>query len=85
MSEEIEFGLTLMAVGMITVITILGLVVMGGKTMILLINKFSPEVELVKVQSHGTEYISKTKISVLASAVASATEGKGKITNIKKL
>ena len=85
MSEEIEFGLTLMAVGMTTVITILGLVVMGGKTLILLINKFSPEVELMSIQSQGTEYISKTKISVLASSVAAATKGKGKITNIKKL
>jgi len=85
MSEEIEFGLTLMAVGMITVISILGLVVLGSKTMILLINKFASELKVETPQSLATEYISKTKISVLASAVASATEGKGKITNIKKL
>ncbi len=85
MSEEIELGLTLMAVGMTTVLSILALVVIGGKTLISLINKFSPEGELVPLQAVATEYISKTKISVLASAVASATEGKGKITNIKKL
>lgn len=85
MNEEIEFGLTLMAVGMTTVLSILALVVVGGKTMITLINKFSPEIELVPVQSIPTEHISKTKISVLASAVAAATEGKGKITNITKL
>jgi len=85
MSEEIEFGLTLMAVGMTTVITILGLVVMGGKTLILLINKFSPEIEVVTSQNLATEYISKSKISVLASAVAAATQGRGEITNIKKI
>ena len=85
MNEEIEFGLTLMAVGMTTVLSILALVVMGGKTLILLTNKFAPEAEPMAAQSLATEYISKTKISVLASAVAAATKGKGKITNIKKL
>ena len=83
MNEEIEFGLTLMAVGMTTVLSILALVVLGGKTLIFLVNKFSPEIEMIPVHAHA--FISKTKISVLASAVSAATKGKGTITNIKKI
>lgn len=85
MSEEIEFGLTIMAVGMITVFSILGLVVLGGKVMILAINKFAPEVEIAPPPKLASQGISKTKISVLASVVAAITGGKGKITKIKKL
>jgi Na+-transporting methylmalonyl-CoA/oxaloacetate decarboxylase gamma subunit len=86
MSEEIEFGLTIMAVGMITVFSILGFVVLGGKAMIIVINKFTEDV--VSPPSSGkfaNHQIDNTKISVLASAVSAITKGKGKITNIKKL
>ena len=46
MSADISFGFMLMAVGMISVFTILALVVGGGKVMILLINKYAPLVEI---------------------------------------
>lgn len=85
MSEEIEFGLTIMAVGMITVFSILGLVILGGKVMILLINKFASEVPVSIANNIVNQTINTTKISVLASAVAIATKGKGKITKIEKL
>lgn len=86
MSEEIEFGLTIMAVGMITVFSILGFVVLGGKIMIILINKFaSDEANLPPPTKLATQSIDKTKISVLASAVTAVTKGTGRITNIKKL
>ncbi len=86
MSEEIEFGLTIMAVGMITVFSILGFVVLGGKIMIILINKFASD-EIIPPPSGKlvSQPIDNTKISVLASAVTAATKGKGKITSIKKL
>lgn len=86
MSEEIEFGLTIMAVGMITVFSILGFVVLGGKIMIILINKFAAdEVNLPPPTKLATQSIDNTKISVLASAVTAVTKGTGRITNIKKL
>jgi len=86
MSEGMEFGLTIMAVGMITVFSILGLVVLGGKIMILLINRFASEEEKAPPnQSSGNQQIDNAKISVLAAAVATVTGGKGKITSIKKL
>ena len=86
MSEELEFGLTIMAVGMITVFSILGFVVVGGKIMILLINKFaSDEINLPPPTKLAVQPIDNTKISVLAAAVTAATKGTGRITNIKKI
>lgn len=86
MNEEIEFGLTIMAVGMITVFSILGFVVLGGKAMIILINKYAADV--VNPPPPGklaSQPIDNTKISVLSSAVSAVTKGTGKITSIKKL
>ncbi len=85
MSTEIEFGLTIMAVGMIAVFSILGFVVLGGKIMILLINRFTPEEKHVSPTEFASQSIDNTKISVLVSAVAGATNGQGRITHIKKL
>lgn len=87
MTEEIQIGLTIMTVGMITVFAILGLVVLGGKLMIILINKFAAEVSVpVSITpKKATQQIEKTKISVLTSVVETVTKGKGKITKIEKL
>lgn len=85
MSEEIEFGLTIMAVGMITVFSILGFVVLGGKVMIFFINKSTPDKTVQPVSNIVAQSINNTKISILVSTVASVTMGKGKITKIKKL
>ncbi|MDH5365917.1 MAG: OadG family protein [Cyclobacteriaceae bacterium] len=87
MTEEIQIGLTIMTVGMITVFSILGLVVLGGKLMIIIINKLAKEVSSSKsnVPQIVTQQIDKTKISVLTSAVVAFTKGKGKIIKIRKL
>ena len=85
MNEEIEFGLTIMAVGMITVFSILTLVVLGGKIMILLINRFTPDLEELNPPQLVSQTISNVKISVLASAVTAVTNGKGRIEQIEKL
>ncbi len=85
MSEEIEFGLTIMAVGMITVFSILSFVVLGGKTMILLINKFASDIDEITSPQEANQSISNRKIAVLSSAVSVVTLGKGKIKNIEKL
>ena len=85
MSEGIEFSLTVMAVGMITVFSILGFVVLGGKIMILIINKLPSEEGKDSTPPSGNKQIDSIKISVLAAAVAAITGGKGKITSIEKL
>lgn len=83
MSAELSFGFMLMATGMITVFTILSLVVAGGKIMILLINKFSPD-EIMPPSSGGEGMVSKSQVAAISAAVNMTTGGKGTITDIIK-
>ena len=84
MSDEIEFGFTIMSIGMITVFTILGLVVLGGKIMILVIDNYSTEVKQSSPSEITHQEISNIKISILSTVVNAITKGKGKITKIEK-
>ena len=86
MSADISFGFMLMAVGMISVFTILALVVGGGKVMILLINKYAPLVEIVAPLSpaNSESSIESAKLAAITAAVESVTGGQGRITEIKK-
>ena len=85
MSADVSFGFMLMAVGMITVFTILALVVGGGKLMILLINRYAPlvEVSVVPIENTG-QSIESEKLAAITAAVESITGGQGRITEIKK-
>ena len=85
MSADISFGFMLMAVGMITVFTILALVVGGGKLMIILINRYAPLVEAAVVPIENTsQSIQSEKLAAITAAVESITGGQGRITEIKK-
>lgn len=84
MTTDISFGLMLMAVGMITVFTILALVVGGGKVMIFLINRYAPLVETVVSSTIRTTGIEGAKLAAITAAVESVTGGRGTITEIKK-
>lgn len=85
MSADVSFGFMLMAVGMITVFTILALVVGGGKLMILLINRYAPLVEVAVVPIENTgQSIESEKLAAITAAVESITGGQGRITEIKK-
>lgn len=84
MSDEIEFGFTIMLIGMITVFTILGLVVLGGKIMILVINRYAADVKQPAISKVAQQDISNVKIAVLSAVVNVVTKGKGKITKIEK-
>lgn len=79
------FGLMLMIVGMLTVFVILALVVIGGRVTILLTNKFAP-VRAAKipriVKSENTQ---TSKIAALTAAVNHLTEGRGRVTEIKRI
>jgi oxaloacetate decarboxylase gamma subunit len=84
MNGDISFGLMLMAVGMLTVFSILALVVMGGKIMIILINRFAPLPDIESPALSGSYGIAKTKVAAITAAVETITGGKGKITEINK-
>ena len=84
MDQPLNEALTLMVVGMITVFVILSLVVVLGKILILLINKFFPEETVSQAPSFSTKGNTK-KIAAITATVEFLTGGKGKITNIRKL
>jgi oxaloacetate decarboxylase (Na+ extruding) subunit gamma len=84
MEESMYFGTMLMAVGMTTVFTILALVVLGGKLTILITNKLAPVSESVVVRRMSSTSTETSKIAAITAAVESITQGKGKISEIKK-
>lgn len=81
---EIE-PLTLMVIGMFTVLFVLILVVLSGNVLISLVNKFVPE-EAPKVVTSipSADTFGKNKLTAIVAAVEWATKGKGRITKIEK-
>ena len=82
MSEELNQGLMLLAVGMITVFLILFLVVFAGNLLIRIINRFVPP-EQPPIRPIKSSISGKT-MSAIITAVEVATGGKGKIQDIEK-
>lgn len=89
MSAELQTALLLLVVGMITVFIILSLVVLTGRTLIWVVNKyFSPEEKLAydyKIPFVEDDVIYKKKLAAIAAAVEIATGGQGKITKVERL
>jgi len=86
MNEAFSTAFMLLAVGMITVFTILALIVIFGNILIPLVNRFIPEAQVAKVvrsQSQGS--IDSRKMAAIVSAVDIVTEGKAKVTSITKV
>ena len=82
MSEDLNTAVMLLGIGMITVFFVLFCVVVTGKVLIALVNRYVP-VAVKTTPSRGTD-IPPQKIAAITSAVEIFTKGKGKITNIKK-
>ena len=86
MDEGFSTALMLLAVGMITVFTILALIVIFGNILISLVNKFIPEAKISKVVSRVAQgAIDPRKMAAIVSAVDVVTEGKAKVTSISKV
>ena len=89
MSAELQTALLLLVVGMITVFIILSLVVLTGRTLIWVVNKyFSPEEKIAyeyTVPFVEDDVLYKKKLAAIAAAVEIATGGKGKIVKIEKM
>ncbi len=85
MNGDINEALILLVVGMVTVFSILALIVVLGNILIKIINKYFPEKEIpavVKKVSQGV--IDPKKMAAIVSAVDIITQGKGKVTSVKK-
>lgn len=83
MEKSITDAISIMLIGMATVFVILWLVVLIGKTLIRITNKYWPEIEITKPKSKI--HISPGReIAAIVTAVDIVTGGKGKVTQIKK-
>lgn len=88
MNEPLSKAFIVLAVGMITVFTILSLVVFSGNLLIKVANKYFPEkIPQTKSLPHfpkKSDGIDKSKIAAIVAAVDVITKGKGQIKNIEK-
>jgi oxaloacetate decarboxylase gamma subunit len=85
MDEGFSTAFMLLSVGMITVFTILALIVLFGNILITIINKYFPEQKLARVVRYTVQgSIDPEKMAAIISAVDVVTEGKAKVTSIKK-
>ncbi|MDR0349275.1 MAG: OadG family protein [Tannerella sp.] len=87
--ENLAYGLLLMLVGMVTVFIVLLIVIGLGKLLIHSVNKYAPE-EIVKkavrpaVAGKVDSGIADPVVVAIVSAVNTVTQGKGKVTSIRK-
>jgi oxaloacetate decarboxylase gamma subunit len=80
-------GLVIFIVGMITVFTVLLLVVLTGRILVNLVNRFyvEPQIDYAATeQPYSNEVIAPQEIAAITAAVQIITKGKGKITSIVK-
>ena len=94
--ENIETGLLLMAVGMMTVFAILLIVINLGKGLILLVNKYAPEGVVAKKAAPSRARVAAPVVAsapvmggpetaAIVSAVSVLTAGQGKVVKIEKI
>ncbi|MDR1672690.1 MAG: oxaloacetate decarboxylase [Bacteroidales bacterium] len=82
MSESLQTGFLLFAVGFPTVFLMLYLIILLGKGLILLVNKYIPEIQ---AEPRGLKQISPSQVSAIVTSVHAVTKGKGKVVKIEKL
>jgi len=82
MDHSFSTALLLFAVGMVTVFSILGLIVLTGQWLIQFINRFFPET--LKSVSTPSAEIDPKKLAAIVSAIDIVTKGKAKVTSVRK-
>lgn len=86
MDKAYGTALMLLAVGMITVFTILALIVLFGNLLISFVNKYFPEASApAKPWQVSSATIAPKTMAAILSAVEMATDGKAKVTSVTKL
>ena len=84
MESQFFFALELLGVGMITVFFVLLLVVLIGNLIIKLVNKYFPEQMGEIAKQQNSPQMDNKMVSVITATVNVVTNGKGRITSIKK-
>lgn len=82
--ENINEALSLLAIGMIMVFTILLLVVAIGNAVILLTNRYIPEMQKTTDGIGATKHTNPKKLAAIAAVVDIITQGQGRVDSIQK-
>ena len=82
--QPLNEAFSIMAVGMITVIFILFLIILIGNLIIRLSNRYLPE-ENVVTKAKKTSDLSGNTYKAIEAAIELITKGKGKVTKITKI
>ncbi len=83
--ENLGTAVELMLVGLPTVFLVLVLIVYFSKLLIYLVNKYVPEQTATPAKQSSKAEIDPKKLSAITAAVATITNGKGRITKVEKL
>lgn len=84
MNDAYSTAFMLLFVGMITVFVILASVVIIGKLIIYIIDKYFPEEVKTKIKDDIDSVINHKKLTAIVTAVDVVTKGTGRITKIEK-
>lgn len=83
MVASLSSALLLMIVGMITVFSILGIVVLGGQILIRLTNRYIPEIE--SSTDTKSPSITDKEVAIISAIVAEVTNGHATHVKIDKI
>ncbi len=83
MVASLSSALLLMIVGMITVFSILGIVVLGGQILIRLTNRYIPEIE--SSADTKSPSITDKEVAIISAIVAEVTNGHATHVKIDKI
>lgn len=86
MNQDYSTALLLLAVGMITVFSILALIVLLGSWLIKFVNRYFPEEKSSSTspKGSGNNTLDPIKLAVIVSTVDIVTKGKGKVISAEK-
>ena len=82
--ENMNEALSLLVIGMVMVLTILLLVVAIGNAVILLTNRYIPEMQKTTDGGGVTKQTNPKKLAAIAAVVDMITQGEGRIDSIQK-
>ncbi len=82
MSEDLQTAFILLGVGMITVFVVLSLVVLTGRGLISIVNRYFTTPSIIPPAEHP---ITPKKIAAISAAVEIFTQGQGSIQHIRPI
>jgi len=87
-TENLDLALQLLLVGMLSVFFILGIVVILGRSLVFIVNKYSPDPKPKAMpvrNNRSSKAISGRKLAVLSAVVDMVTDSKGVLKSVEKL